>query len=97
MGQSMKNTNKKVFGSPRVVACIPAYNEESYIGSIVLRTTRFVTDVIVCNDGSKDLTGEIAEKLGCNPLLVDALIMLTEGIADAVGRDLKDIWKKVNS
>ncbi len=46
-------------------------------------------------DSSKE--AEIAEKFGCNPLLVDALIVLTEGIIDAVGQDLKDIWKKVNS
>ena len=46
-------------------------------------------------DSSKE--AEIAEIFGCSPLLVDALIMLTEGIADAVGQDLKDIWKKLNS
>ena len=39
---------------------------------------------------------DAAEKLGCTPLLVDALVLLTDGIAEAVGQDLKDIWKKVN-
>ena len=40
-------------------------------------------------------TAEVAEKFCCSPLLVDALIMLTDSIAEAVGQDLKDIWKKV--
>ena len=40
-------------------------------------------------------TAEVAEILGCSPILVDALIMLSDSIAEAVGQDLKDIWKKV--
>ena len=38
---------------------------------------------------------EVAKLLGCSPILVDALIMLTDTIAQSVGQDLKDIWKKV--
>ena len=39
---------------------------------------------------------DAAEKLGCSPLLIDALIMLTDSFAENVGKDLKDIWKKIN-
>ncbi len=39
---------------------------------------------------------EIAEKFGCTPLLIDALIMLAADINQAVGEDLKDIWKRIN-
>jgi len=49
---------------PFVVACIPAYNEERSIGSILVRTLKHVDQVIVCDDGSTDLTGRIAEGLG---------------------------------
>ena len=45
---------------PFVVACIPAFNEERTIGSVVIRALRFVDRVVVCYDGSRDLTGEIA-------------------------------------
>ncbi|RLE64351.1 MAG: hypothetical protein DRJ47_07850 [Thermoprotei archaeon] len=48
----------------RVVACIPAYNEEHTIARVVLKTMTYVDKVIVCDDGSTDMTGEIAEKLG---------------------------------
>jgi len=49
---------------PFVVACIPAKNEEGTIGSVVLKTKKYVDRVVVCDDGSVDLTGAIAEGLG---------------------------------
>ena len=48
------------------------------------------------NSTSVKEVAEAAEKLGCSPLLIDSLIMLTDSIAEAVGQDLKDIWEKVN-
>jgi glycosyltransferase involved in cell wall biosynthesis len=48
----------------KVVACIPAYNEERTIAKVVLKTMKYVDKVIVCDDGSTDLTGEIARRLG---------------------------------
>lgn len=49
---------------PFVVACIPAYNEERTIAAVVLKAQRYVDRVIVCDDGSSDLTGEIAKRMG---------------------------------
>jgi len=46
------------------VACIPAFNEERTIGKVVVRAQDYVDQVIVCDDGSKDMTADIAEKLG---------------------------------
>ncbi len=51
-------------GVNMVVAVIPAYNEEMSIASVILRTQEFVDHIIVVNDGSGDLTAEIAAKLG---------------------------------
>ena len=51
-------------GKPFVVACIPAFNEEANIAKVVLTVERFVDRVLVCNDGSTDMTGIIAEALG---------------------------------
>ncbi|MDG7000510.1 MAG: glycosyltransferase family 2 protein [Nitrososphaerota archaeon] len=48
----------------KTVAVIPAYNEEKTIAKVVLATGKFVDRVIVVDDGSTDLTGEIAEKMG---------------------------------
>jgi glycosyltransferase involved in cell wall biosynthesis len=49
---------------PLIVACIPAYNEHKSIADIVSKVSEHVDHVIVCDDGSKDTTGKIAEKCG---------------------------------
>jgi glycosyltransferase involved in cell wall biosynthesis len=50
--------------NPKIVACIPAFNEEKTIAKVVIKTQKHVDKVIVCDDGSTDMTGVIAEKLG---------------------------------
>jgi len=47
-----------------IVIGIPAFNEEKNIATIVAKLIKKGYTVIVCNDGSTDLTGEIAEKMG---------------------------------
>jgi glycosyltransferase involved in cell wall biosynthesis len=48
----------------RVLASIPAYNEASYVGSIVLQARQYVDEVIVVDDGSTDNTVRVAELAG---------------------------------
>ena len=47
-----------------IVVGIPAYNEEKNIASIIIKLKQITNKIIVCNDGSSDLTGEIAKELG---------------------------------
>lgn len=47
-----------------VVALIPAYNEERFIGSIVIAATAYVDQVVVVDDGSSDHTAKIAHQAG---------------------------------
>ncbi len=49
---------------PRVIAVIPCYNEDRFIGSVVLKAREFVDQVIVVDDGSTDETARIAEAAG---------------------------------
>jgi len=49
---------------PQVVVVIPAYNEERFIGSVILRVQKLVDKIIVVDDGSVDATGEIARAAG---------------------------------
>jgi glycosyltransferase involved in cell wall biosynthesis len=49
---------------PLAVACIPAFNEEGTIAKVVLQSQCYVNKVVVCDDGSSDMTAEIAERLG---------------------------------
>jgi len=43
------------------VVCIPALNEERSIAGVIVQAMRYVDRVVVCDDGSEDLTGEVAE------------------------------------
>lgn len=46
--------------TPRLIVIIPAFNEERFIGSVVLQARRQADAVIVVDDGSNDATAEIA-------------------------------------
>lgn len=48
----------------KVFVGLPAFNEEKNIAQMIVQLQKHVDGVLVCNDGSSDLTGEIAEKLG---------------------------------
>jgi glycosyltransferase involved in cell wall biosynthesis len=56
--------NTIVQQSDAILAVIPAHNEDRFIGSVVLKARRYVSDVIVVDDGSTDETAELAETAG---------------------------------
>ena len=43
---------------------IPAYNEENNIAGIITKLKKITNSIIVCDDGSSDMTGEISRDLG---------------------------------
>ena len=47
----------------KILALIPAYNEEERIGDVVKKTSKYC-DVLVVDDGSMDNTGNIAKENG---------------------------------
>jgi glycosyltransferase involved in cell wall biosynthesis len=48
----------------KITVGIPAYNEEKNIAGIIARVKKYADAIIVCDDGSNDLTSEISEQLG---------------------------------
>ncbi|MFZ7136945.1 MAG: glycosyltransferase family 2 protein [archaeon] len=54
----------KPLGKPLVVAGIPAFNVEQTISKLVLETQKYADIVLVCDDGSTDMTAEIAKRVG---------------------------------
>ncbi|GAG57995.1 unnamed protein product [marine sediment metagenome] len=52
----------------KIAIIIPAYNEEKYIEETVKRCLEVLPDVVVIDDGSKDLTYSIAKKAGASVL-----------------------------
>ena len=47
-----------------LVIGIPAFNEEKNIALVITKLQTITDKIIVCNDGSSDMTGRIAEKMG---------------------------------
>lgn len=47
-----------------ILAVIPAYNEERSVGNVVKRAKKYVDEVVVVDDGSRDKTAIIAKKAG---------------------------------
>jgi glycosyltransferase involved in cell wall biosynthesis len=75
----------------RVIACIPAYNEESSVERVVIGTRRHVDEVLVVDDGSKDDTGLIARRLGGPVIHHDKNLGKGVAIRDGLG------WAKDNN
>ena len=48
----------------KITVGIPAFNEEKNIAAIIIGLKKITDEIIVCNDGSTDSTGEIAKELG---------------------------------
>jgi glycosyltransferase involved in cell wall biosynthesis len=54
------------FSRPKVVVGIPCYNEEKTIAKIILQLQGVADQIIVCDDGSSDMTSDIAKALHCH-------------------------------
>jgi glycosyltransferase involved in cell wall biosynthesis len=50
----------------KVVAIVPAYDEDKFIGSVVLKAKRYVDSVLVVDDCSTDATAEVAAAAGAD-------------------------------
>jgi glycosyltransferase involved in cell wall biosynthesis len=50
----------------KLVVAIPAYNEEKNIAKVLVQAEEYTDNIIVCDDGSTDMTAEIAGSLGAS-------------------------------
>lgn len=57
---------------PKIIAAIPCFNEERFIGSVVLKAKSYVDQVIVIDDGSTDKTAMVAEQAGATVIRHDS-------------------------
>ena len=48
------------------LVCIPAFNEERFIGKLIKNCLKYADQVVVCDDGSVDNTYEVADAAGAN-------------------------------
>ena len=67
----------------KIIAVIPAFNEEKYIGEVVKETRQYVDEVIVVDDGSSDKTSQLAGEFGA--IVLKHKINLKKGTALKTG------------
>ena len=60
---SLDNATIRDKADPVVMAIIPAYNESQNIQKITEQTGKYVTTIIVIDDGSHDNTAELARSM----------------------------------
>ena len=80
------NTNQKL-----ITVCIPAYNSEEYLHYAVDSLIPFGEDVeiIIIDDGSKDKTGEIADKYAAEHPFIKAVHQPNGGHGEGINHGLK--------
>jgi glycosyltransferase involved in cell wall biosynthesis len=72
----------------KLIAIIPAFNEETTIGDVIKATSRFVDEILVINDGSTDNTSDIARNAGAT--VIDNIVnrglgkTIQRGYAEAI-------------
>lgn len=68
---TINTRNKCTVGkiSKNIIAVLPAYNEETSIGSIILLAKLYTDNVIVVDNASSDQTAEIAKKAGAEVIV----------------------------
>lgn len=64
-----ENQKVRLTNSQKMTMVLPAYNQETSIGSLVLLSKLYVNNVIVIDDGSADRTAEIARKAGAEVIV----------------------------
>ena len=55
----------------KITIGIPAYNEENNIAGIIIKLKKITNSIIVCDDGSSDMTAEISRNLGATVISDD--------------------------
>lgn len=64
MSNNFQQTRSSQQTHLKVVAVIPCYNTEYFISDVVSKAKKYVNEVIVVNDGSRDGTAEAAKAAG---------------------------------
>src|SRR5882762_5024950 len=57
---------RRAFPNSKILVAIPAFNEGTTIGSVVLKARQFASEVVVVDDGSADDTAETAALAGAH-------------------------------
>lgn len=70
----------------KIVAVMPAHNEEKTVGAMVAEVKKYVSEVIVVDDNSSDTTGEVARGAGAIVLHND----ISRGYDQSIDRGFRE-------
>ncbi len=70
----------------KITIGLPAYNEEKNIASVITKLKKITDSIIVCDDGSSDMTSEISKNLGA--------VVISHKKNMGYGAALRTIFKK---
>lgn len=76
--------------TPKIIAIIPAYNEEKTIRQVIRGVKNYVDNVIVVDDGSTDKTLEIAE----NEEIITYHHIINRGLGGAIATGIQGALKE---
>ncbi|MFA5173570.1 MAG: glycosyltransferase family 2 protein [Candidatus Pacearchaeota archaeon] len=76
-------TNDFDISKMKIIAVIPAHNEEKYIKDVITQTKKYVNQVIVVDDASKDNTSQLAKQAGA--IVLRHVVNLKKGSALKTG------------
>jgi glycosyltransferase involved in cell wall biosynthesis len=77
------------FTLTKVIAVIPCYNTQEYIADVIAKTKRYIDEVIVIDDGSKDMTAQVATRAGA--------VVISHGKNKGYGEALKSCIVAANN
>ncbi|NQU83250.1 MAG: glycosyltransferase family 2 protein, partial [Parcubacteria group bacterium] len=69
----------------KVIAVIPAFNEEKTIGNVIRETKNYADEVLVVNDGSSDNTEKISKSFGAQVISLE----INRGLGSALRTGIK--------
>jgi glycosyltransferase involved in cell wall biosynthesis len=64
MAESVKIRKQNPLMKTKIVATIPCLNTQKHIAEVIAKTKKYVDEVIVIDDGSTDLTADVAKGAG---------------------------------